>query len=144
MGTFENSRRRRGDLVRIQVGTREKRGREREITGRNGASSLVEPHRAGALRGGCLNIREDWNSRFGADALLAEDLANKGFVVDVSIGTHLHALEELVDLLVAQLLAQAGKDIAELASANEAVALLVKHLEAPNEFLYFLIVESYA
>lgn len=45
------------------------------------------------------------------------------------------ALEELVDLLVRHLLAELGKDVAELAGADHAVASLVEHLEALDELL---------
>jgi hypothetical protein len=44
-------------------------------------------------------------------------------------------LEQLVDLLVAHLLAELGEDISELASADEAVTGLVEHLEALDELV---------
>lgn len=48
---------------------------------------------------------------------------------------HLDALEQLVYLLVAQLLAQGCKDVSQLAYTDVSVALLVKDLEASNELL---------
>ena len=47
----------------------------------------------------------------------------------------LHALEQLVDLLVAHLLAQLRQHVAQLARADEPVALLVEHLEPADELL---------
>lgn len=44
--------------------------------------------------------------------------------------TSIHSLEQLIDLLVAHLLAQVRQDVAELAHADEARELLVEHLEA--------------
>jgi hypothetical protein len=44
-------------------------------------------------------------------------------------------LKQLVDLLVAHLLAELGEDISEFASADEAVTGLVEHLEALDEFV---------
>lgn len=49
------------------------------------------------------------------------------------VRAHSDALEQLVHLLVAELLAQAGKHVAQLAHANVARALLVKDLEAAHE-----------
>lgn len=44
-------------------------------------------------------------------------------------------LEQLIDLLVAHLLAELGEDISELASADEAVTGLVENLEALDELV---------
>ena len=46
---------------------------------------------------------------------------------------HLDAFEQLVHLVVAELLAEAGQDVSQLAGADKAVAVLVKHLEAADE-----------
>lgn len=45
------------------------------------------------------------------------------------------ALEQLVDLVVAQLLAEAREHVAQLADTDVAGALLVKHLEAAHKLL---------
>lgn len=45
------------------------------------------------------------------------------------------AFEELVDFFVRELLAQAREDVAQLADANVACAVLVKHLESADKLL---------
>lgn len=46
-------------------------------------------------------------------------------------------LEQLVDLVIAHLLAQIGQDVAQLADADEARHVLVEDLEAAAVFLRF-------
>ena len=48
----------------------------------------------------------------------------------------LRALEQLIDLLVRHLLPELGEHVPQLAGADEAVPLLVEHLEPANEFLW--------
>ena len=55
-------------------------------------------------------------------------------VVDLVIARVNGALEQLIDLLLAHLLAQIGQDVLDLALADEAGAVLVKHLEAAYVF----------
>merc|ERR1719385_88386 len=56
------------------------------------------------------------------------------FVVDVALRV-LHALDQLVDLVVAQLLAQGRENVAELSARDEAVLLLVEDAESLEEVL---------
>merc|ERR1712098_762800 len=67
--------------------------------------------------------------------LLRENLAHKGLVVDVAILSDRDAFEELVDFFVRELLAQAREDVAQLADANVACAVLVKHPESADKLL---------
>lgn len=53
-----------------------------------------------------------------------------------NLPVNLDTLEQLVDLIVAQLLSQAGQDISQLSSADKAIALLVEHLEAADELFW--------
>jgi hypothetical protein len=53
-------------------------------------------------------------------------------VVDLVVGSVDGALEQLVDLLLAHLLAQVGQDVLDLTLADESAAVLVKHLEAAD------------
>lgn len=69
------------------------------------------------------------------DESLGQDLTNERLVVDVAIITDLNALHEFVHLLIAQLLAQAGKNVAQFSCTDIAITFLVKDLEATNEFL---------
>lgn len=46
-----------------------------------------------------------------------------------------HALQQLIDLLIAELLTEARQHIAQLADADVTGALLVKHLEPTHELL---------
>lgn len=48
---------------------------------------------------------------------------------------NLHTLHQLINFLFRHLLAQLCEDVSQLSSADEAIALLVKHLEATNKFL---------
>jgi hypothetical protein len=65
--------------------------------------------------------------------LLGEDGTDKRFIVHIPIRPHLHALKQLIHLLVRHLLAQLREDIAQLARADEPVPFLVEHLEAADE-----------
>lgn len=58
-------------------------------------------------------------------------VAGKGY-----LRSDLDALEQLVDFVVAELLAETGEDVSELTGTNEAVTFLVKHLETTDEFLW--------
>lgn len=49
---------------------------------------------------------------------------------------NLDALEQLIHLIVAELLTQAGEYISQLSCTDETVAILIKHLEAANELLW--------
>ena len=60
------------------------------------------------------------------DELLVVDLA---IAVDVSLADH------LVDLLVGELLAEVGHDVTELGGGDEAIAVLVEHLEGLLDLL---------
>ena len=44
-------------------------------------------------------------------------------------GAGVHSLEQLIDLIIAHLLAKVCKDVAELANANESCEFLVEYLE---------------
>lgn len=48
---------------------------------------------------------------------------------------HLNPLKQLIDLPIAQLLAQGGKDVSQFALADVAVVVFVEHLEAADEFV---------
>ena len=67
--------------------------------------------------------------------LCAEDSLDEMLVVDISILVDFSALEQLIHLLIGQLLTQAGEDIAQLTAGNQAIVILVKDLEALDEFL---------
>lgn len=56
-------------------------------------------------------------------------------VVDLVVVGVDGALEQLVDLFLAHLLAQVGEDVLDLALADEARAVLVEHLEAADVLL---------
>lgn len=56
-------------------------------------------------------------------------------VVNLVVGSIDCALEQLVDLLLAHLLAQIGQDVLDLALADKSAAVFVKHLEAANVLL---------
>jgi hypothetical protein len=49
---------------------------------------------------------------------------------------NLHTLKQLINLLITQLLTQRSEHISQLASANVAITLLVKHLETADELLW--------
>ena len=91
---------------------------------------------------------------------LTEDRAHERLVVHISVSTpvrthqfillkrtHMcektqvdlrangHTLEQLVDLFIRHLLPKLREDVPQLASTNEAVSFLVKHLEASDELL---------
>ena len=53
-------------------------------------------------------------------------------VVDLVVARVNGALEQLVDLLLAHLLAQVGQDVLDLALSDEAAAVLVEDLEAAD------------
>lgn len=55
-------------------------------------------------------------------------------VVDLARAS-VHSLEQLVDLLLRHLLAQVGQDVLELANADEACHVFIKHLKATAIFL---------
>lgn len=67
--------------------------------------------------------------------LLSQDLANERFVVNVTVISNLHALQEFVHFLVTQLLAQAGENVAQLTCTDVAISFLVKDLETADKFL---------
>ena len=56
-------------------------------------------------------------------------------VVNLIIARINRALEQLIDLLLAHLLAQVRQDVLDLALADEAAAVLVEHLEAADVLL---------
>lgn len=56
-------------------------------------------------------------------------------VVNLIIARVNRALEQLIHLLLAHLLSQIRQDVLDLAFANEARPVLVKHLEATDVFL---------
>eukprot|EP00295_Goniomonas_pacifica_P007279 CAMPEP_0175835060 /NCGR_PEP_ID=MMETSP0107_2-20121207/16388_1 /TAXON_ID=195067 ORGANISM="Goniomonas pacifica, Strain CCMP1869" /NCGR_SAMPLE_ID=MMETSP0107_2 /ASSEMBLY_ACC=CAM_ASM_000203 /LENGTH=77 /DNA_ID=CAMNT_0017148323 /DNA_START=57 /DNA_END=287 /DNA_ORIENTATION=- len=56
-------------------------------------------------------------------------------VVDLAITVDVGLADHLVDLLVGKLLTEVGHDVAELSSGNEAVAVLVEHLEGLENLL---------
>merc|ERR1711924_206524 len=56
-------------------------------------------------------------------------------VVDLAVTVNIGLADHLVDLLVGQLLAEVGHDVAELSRGDEAVAVLVEHAEGLLELL---------
>lgn len=56
-------------------------------------------------------------------------------VVNLVVARINRALEQLVDLLLAHLLAQIRQNVLDLALANEPAAVLVEHLEATDVLL---------
>lgn len=64
---------------------------------------------------------------------IARPRATHTSVVDLA-RAGVHSLEQLVDLLLSHLLAQVGQDVLELADANKARHVFIKHLEAAAVF----------
>jgi hypothetical protein len=55
--------------------------------------------------------------------------------LNINVPSDLYTLEELVDLFVAQSLAQRGQDVAELTNTDVSAPLLVENLETSDKVL---------
>ncbi len=69
----------------------------------------------------------------GRSHLVVHHHLHELLVVDLPVTVHIGLANHLVDLLVCQLLAEVGHDMAKLSRRNEAVAVLVEDLEIENE-----------
>ena len=67
--------------------------------------------------------------------LLGHHHLDELLVVDLAVAVDVRLAEHLVDLLVRELLAEVGHDVAQLGGGDEAVAVLVEHLERLLELL---------
>jgi hypothetical protein len=57
-------------------------------------------------------------------------------VIDVSIRSRFHSLEQLINFIITHLLAQISQDVSQLTNANETRHVLVKDLEATAVFFW--------
>ena len=57
------------------------------------------------------------------------------FIIDLTVSINISLSDHLVHLLVSQLLPQVSHHVAELGSADEAVAVLVEHPEGFSDLL---------
>merc|ERR1719189_1967031 len=60
---------------------------------------------------------------------------HKLFVVDLPITVNIRLSNHLIHLLISELLTKVGHDMAELRSADEAVAVAIEHLEGFDQLL---------
>merc|ERR1712146_15172 len=65
-----------------------------------------------------------------ATRLLGHHDLDELLVVDLAVTVNVRLADHLIDLLVRQLLAKVGHDVAQLSSGNEAVAVLVEDTKA--------------
>jgi len=86
------------------------------------------------LPGSCSNWSLDPGCTVQKPCLSNMHHLDEFFVVDVALRV-LHALDQLVNLIVAQLLTKGSKDVAELSAGDKAILLLVKDAESLNEIL---------
>ena len=93
---------------------------------REGAANAKEPKR---------KKENQKTTQAKCNRLAGDDRFDELAVVDGAILVGLDSADELVDLAVGQLLAQAGQHVAELASGDLAVAIAVKDGEALDELL---------
>ncbi|GET86347.1 calmodulin, putative [Leishmania tarentolae] len=96
----------------------------RRVIGHHFSFFLVGHSRTYARRAGKGEEEGRWY-----DALLAHHHLHKLLVVDLTVAIHVGLADHLVHLLVCQLLAEVGHDVAQLRGGDEAVAVLVEHAE---------------
>jgi len=70
-----------------------------------------------------------------APALLGGHHCHELFVIDLSVTVNVGFTDHLVDFLVCEFLAEVCHDVPELGSADESVAVLVKHAECFTNLL---------
>merc|ERR1712100_764825 len=57
-------------------------------------------------------------------------------IIDLAITVNISFPDHFIDLLICELLAQIGHNMTQLGSADETVAVAIKHLESLNEFFF--------